>query len=118
MKFKVYWWIRGVSGYPKKQGHDVVETEIDFFEEEAEEFIQEDLDAQIPQRVSGSEGHFGIFLSKAEEKGYKPNLPNFIKAHREIMERNNRGSVSNWGVSRLHRQVGQLKRSRKKGKQK
>ena len=100
--FKVYWWIRGAGGYPRKQGHDIIETEIDFFDVgDAEERIQEDLDSQIPQRVSGSQGHFGTFQSKAEEESYKPNLPNFIKAHKEVTAENKQGMVSNWGVRKV-----------------
>lgn len=100
-KFKIYWWIRGVGGKQRKQGQDVIETEIDFFDVwNAEEFIEEDLEAQVPQRVSGSVGHFGTFSAKADEENWKPSIPNFVKAHKKIMEQNRCG-VSNWGVTKI-----------------
>jgi len=100
-KFKVFWWIRGVGGLLRKSGHDIISTNIDFFDEtEAEELIQKDLEAQIPLLISGSAGHFSIFASKAEE-GYTSNFPNFIEAHKEVTDNSISGSVSNWGIKKI-----------------
>ena len=101
-RFRVYWWIRGVGGRSRKQGQDVVETEIDFFEEEdVEKRIREDLDACIP-KLGGGTGARGVFSwyhnPEADSKDFEPNLPNFLKAHREIMKD---GMVSNWGVQKI-----------------
>ena len=101
MQFKVFWWIRGTGGKQRKQGQDIIETDIEFFDEEqAELLIDEDLDACIP-KLGGGTGAKGVFSwyhnPKADDKDFKPNLPNFLEAHKEIMFEN---SVSNWGINK------------------
>ena len=101
-KYKVYWWIRGTGGHYKKQGFDIIETEIALFDEvDAEEKIAEDLQACIAE-LGGGTGAEGVFSwyhdPKADNSDFKPNLPNFLKAHREIMEVS---PVSNWGVRKV-----------------
>lgn len=93
--FRVFWWIRGVGGSKKKQGHDLVETNDELFDEsESEEMIQKDLDMQLSQSA-------GNFPSDGAPLHYTPKMPNFIKAHIEISIANKHSSVSNWGVRKV-----------------
>ena len=102
MKFKVYWWIRGVGGKLRKQGTDIFETEMDFFDEGvAESLIEDDLRACVPELAdgTGAKGRFSTYSIRADDDdNFKPHLPNFLKAHREIMKER---SVSNWGVTKV-----------------
>lgn len=102
-KFKVFWWIRGTGGKVRKQGHDIIEVSTDLFDiTEVEDLIQEDLNACLCKLGggSGASTHFNWYYDpEADDKDFKPKLPNFLKVHREIMKEVN--SVSNWGVRKL-----------------
>lgn len=100
-KYKVFWWVREVGGQ-RKQGSDIVETEQeDFDDTDAEELAQKDLEASR-FKLGGGTGagnRFSWYYQDCEEEGFKPNLPNFFKAHKEMYELGN--GVSNWGIRKV-----------------
>lgn len=90
-KYRVTWWIHGAGSIHR--GSDIIETEEDLTELEAEGLIETDLGNML----------------EMSSNSFKKNLPNFYKKHSELQCAARHSAISNWGILNVRNIVLKLK---------
>lgn len=95
MKTLVSWWIHGAGRIVR--GKDIVEAKEELDEDDAEELIEQDLASLLAQSGIGPYNY-------AAKGPFEPNLPNFLKTHKELTFEARHSEISNWGIMKIQKE--------------